>query len=406
MNAVCTIVSKNYLAQALTLGDSMAITNPDVKFHILLADEKEELNLNSFKYPIIEFKNLGLPFWEDMAFKYDVIEFNTATKPFFMQWLFEKYSYEKLLYIDPDCAVYSRLDYVFEELNTNFIAMTPHIIDPQLVDEAAIAETEHLFDGIYNFGFVGIANNEKGQYILQWWANRLKILGYADRCESLHVDQKWMDFVPSMFDDGVKILRHYGYNMSHWNFHERCLSIKSEKYFVNNKDELVIFHFSGYDPLNKETLTKPTKQNKFTMANREDLRAIHEDYRNKVLNNQYEKYFKMKYSYAMFDNGKPISKLNRRLYRKLTDENQSFENPFNSDAVFYGLMDKSNLISEIVTLVDVGKVNYSNLESKEKILQFIFKLSKKLLGIDKYTALLKVLTKYSKYENQKFLIND
>ena len=167
MNAVCTIVSKNYLAQALTLGDSMAITNPDVKFHILLADEKEELDLDSFKYPIIEFKNLGLPFWEDMAFKYDVIEFNTATKPFFMQWLFEKYSYEKLLYIDPDCAVYSKLDYVFDELDTNFIAMTPHILDPQLIDEAAIAETEHLFDGIYNFGFVGIANSEKGQYILQ-----------------------------------------------------------------------------------------------------------------------------------------------------------------------------------------------------------------------------------------------
>jgi len=201
-------------------------------------------------------------------------------------------------------------------------------------------------------------------------------------------------------------LRHYGYNMSHWNFHERVLSLESEKYFVNNKDELVIFHFSGYDPLNKETLTKPTKQNKFTMANREDLRMIHDDYRNKVLENQYEKYFKMKYSYAMFDNGKPISKLNRRLYRKLTDENQSFENPFNSDAVFYGLMDKSNLISEIIALVDVGKINYSNLESKEKILQYVFKLSKKVLGVDKYTALLKGLQKYSKYENQKFLIND
>lgn len=405
MNAVCTIVSKNYLAQALTLGDSMAITNPDVKFHILLADEKEELDLNSFKYSIIEFKNLGLPFWEDMAFKYDIIEFNTATKPFFMQWLFKQYGYEKLLYIDPDCAVYSRLDYIFDELDTNFIAMTPHIIDPQLVDQAAIPEVAHLFDGIFNFGFVGIRNNEHGQFILQWWANRLQKLCYADLCQSLHVDQKWMDFVPSMFSQGVKIIRNYGCNISHWNFHERILEFKNDRYIVNGKDELIFFHFSGYNPLDSTTFTKPSKQSQFTMSNRSDLVQIHQEYQQKVLKNDFEKYLKMNYAYAKYDNGTFISKFNRRLYRELTDRGNVYEHPFSSSEVFYKLMKHSKLLTNENSLVDIGQVNVNNLDKKEKILKSALKLTKKILGIDNYTKLIRGLQKITKYENQIFLIN-
>lgn len=405
MNAVCTIVSKNYLAQALTLGDSIINTNRDVNFHILLADEKDNLDLNSIKYPIIESKNIGLSFWEDMAFKYDVIEYNTATKPFFIEWLFNKYNYEKLLYIDPDCYVYNELNYAFNELNKNFIILTPHIIDPQMVDQAAIPETEHLFDGIYNLGFVGIANNIRGRYILNWWKSRLKTFGYADRCESLHVDQKWMDFIPSMFSDGVKIIRNYGYNVAHWNFHERLLTIKNGKYIINNKDELVIFHFSGFNPLDKETFTKPSKQNKYDYSNRKDLVDIHEEYRNFLLNNQFERYYKMKYSYSYYNNGKPISKLNRRLYRKLTTNNNiSFNNPFDCNSEFYKLMEKNNLISNIDTLVDLGKVNIDSIKKKDKSLKIFLKIIKMLLGVDKYNALLKGLHIYSKYEKQDFLI--
>lgn len=407
MNAVCTIASKNYLAQALTLGDSLSSTNPEIKFHILLADEKEELDLSQFNYPIIEFKNIGVPFWEDMAFKYDIIEFNTATKPFFMQWLFNEYGYSKLLYIDPDCAVYSSLDYVYDILDHNFIAMTPHIINPQLnPDEGAVPETEHLFDGIFNFGFVGIANTKHGQYILQWWSNRLKTLGYGDRCESLHVDQKWMDYVPSMFDSGVNIMRHYGYNMSHWNFHERYLSAKNDTYIVNDIDELVVFHFSGYDPMNDALLTKPNKQSMFDISNRPDLQALHYHYQKALLNNKYTFFSALPYAYSHYGNGLPISKLNRRLYRQLTKNGKIFIHPFTHNGSFFTLMSKNNLISKKTTTIDINKQSINNVQIKEKIFLFILKSLKTLLGIDSYTALLKGFANYSKYENQLFLLDD
>lgn len=75
--------------------------------------------------------------------------------------------------------------------------MTPHILTPQ-VDYTGLQNEGHLlFVGIYNFGFVGLNNSSQARSIVDWWKARLASQCFADKIEGLHVDQKWMDFIPA-----------------------------------------------------------------------------------------------------------------------------------------------------------------------------------------------------------------
>lgn len=184
MNAVFTICAKNYLAQALTLKASLLEHNPNVDFHLFLADEKtkevEDLD-------IIELNGSWIPDWQSMAFKYNVIEFATSIKPFCFDKLFKE-GYGKVIYLDPDIFVTSRLDYIFDGLEEKSMMITPHYNHIETNYTGAVTEEELLFVGIYNLGFGAIKNNEVGNKIINWWKNRLFDKCYADKEDALHVD--------------------------------------------------------------------------------------------------------------------------------------------------------------------------------------------------------------------------
>ena len=89
-NIIFTIAAKNYLASAITLGESVMSSGTDAEFIIILADEWLEESVKEIRFPIIEAKDLGISSFEDMAFKYDIVEFSTSIKPFAIQYLFDK----------------------------------------------------------------------------------------------------------------------------------------------------------------------------------------------------------------------------------------------------------------------------------------------------------------------------
>jgi hypothetical protein len=74
-------------------------------------------------------------------------------------------------------------------------------------------------------------------------------------------------------------LRNPGYNVAHWNLHERVLS-KQDNMHVNGKFKLVFFHFSGFA---FDDVTKISKhQNRFTLDSRNDLSEIFIEYKHNV----------------------------------------------------------------------------------------------------------------------------
>jgi hypothetical protein len=87
--------------------------------------------------------------------------------------------------------------------------------------------------------------------------------------------------VPAYFDN-VLIEKDPGYNMAHWNLHERVLSEKNSIYTVNGS-LLVFFHFSHFNPASPDQIA--SYHTRFSFENRPDLRNLFALYIQRVLAN-------------------------------------------------------------------------------------------------------------------------
>lgn len=405
MNAVFTIVAKNYLAHANTLGDSLRASNPDLAFHVILADEAEGvLDTSAQRYPTLEARSVRIDGYLDMAFKYDLVEFATAIKPFVFEYLFNTYHYERVIYLDPDILVYSSVAPILDALDENFMVLTPHLTKLSHSDKGAISEETILFVGTFNLGFVAFRDSEPARSVVAWWSERLRSKGYADRMDALHVDQKWMDLVPGFFDNGVCVSRHPGLNVSHWNMHERELSVGPNGYRLDDRP-LVFFHYSGFDPRYPGAITGPHKQSVITLEQKPEYRELFADYARRLTANRSDA-AGAAYSYGAFSNGTRIFSFQRRLYRKLTENGYRFADPFAITAgSFYDLLRQNRLL---IQGGDPGgefsQRNVANAPRKLRMLKRGLLMLKKLIGIRYYHLLMRTMAVVARPEEQAFLL--
>ena len=283
MNIAFTICSNNYLAHAKTLGDSFLEYHPEAKFIIGLVDKLDaSFDYTVFsKFIIIPVEELQIAGFEELNTKYNIVELNTAVKPFYFHHLFTVFKPEKLLYIDPDILVCSHFDEVFDVLDKKNIVLTPHICKP-IDDEYAPTDYHTLRGGVFNLGFIALSQYEKVKEFLDWWGARVVKYGFADFSRNMFYDQLWINYVPTLFDN-YYILKHPGYNMANWNLHERELSVKEEKYFVNEEYPLRFFHFSSYKFNKPEQIC--SYLTRFDFNSRPDLLLLFADYQQRLLDN-------------------------------------------------------------------------------------------------------------------------
>jgi glycosyltransferase involved in cell wall biosynthesis len=98
--------------------------------------------------------------------------------------------------------------------------------------------------GLFNLGFIGVTQDARP--FLRWWQERLRRDALIDPAQQLFTDQRWVDWVPSLFDHTV--LRDPGLNVAYWNVHERDLHRGVDGSLQAGDVPLRFFHFSGYDP--------------------------------------------------------------------------------------------------------------------------------------------------------------
>ena len=405
--SVFTIAAKNYLAQAMTLGDSLKLIHPEIDFHIILADEAQGmLNLDKAKHHIIEAKNIDIKDFKDMAFKYDVLEFSCAIKPFCLEYLFTNYHYDKVLYLDPDVYVYDYLFSIFGLLDNHFLILTPHLTKPNLYDDGSTPENIFLFCGVYNLGFAGFSRHSQMDNFLNWWKMRMRDKAFVDKLDAFHVDQKWMDLVPSMYGHDVFISRYPGYNAAHWNMHERELTTEDGKYFMDGKP-LIFYHFSSFDPKNPQSIAQ--RQTRFNLSNKSEYRGVYESYAEKVIRNQFDFFSSSTYAYSNFDDGTNILSFYRRLYRTLVEDQKysSFiSNPFLvSGGSFYELLRENGVL--IYEKSKSGEYTKSDFRKSDRFVKWFLSglgLLKRFLGFKYYHLLMRQFHKYSRSEEQIFLI--
>ena len=254
---VFTICARNYVGLARVLGQSVARHGASADFCIYVADGEndpcDEPEIRSARealadiIPPVEYAN--------MAFMYDLTEFCTSLKAACFKHGFAQ-GYDVCLYMDPDIFVMADIGHIIGALDDAAILMTPHLCLPS-THEGPRADHGILATGVYNLGFLGVRRHAEAQRFLDWWDVRLRRQAFNDHYRALYTDQRWMDFVPSLFDStAVRVWRHLGCNVAPWNYHERRITAEGGGHSVrarapdagsHNAYPLVFLHFSGFD---------------------------------------------------------------------------------------------------------------------------------------------------------------
>lgn len=404
-----TICTRSYLGLALTLKKSFMKFNEGFDFKIIFADYSEE---SKEVDGVIDAKMVVGSDDGDylsMAFKYNLTEMCTAIKPFGFRYLFAR-GYEKVLYFDPDILFFSRFDDVYSEYS---VYLTPHILKMFPKDDGAWTDETFLNFGIFNCGFVGLANDKYGNDISKWWANVLKEKAYSDVEDGLYTDQKWMDLIPALIpNDRINIIKNPGCDVAPWNFAERKIEQVSGSLYVIDRDgenviqksQLCFVHYSSYSY--KKLLSDDFEIVGYNMKHYLDTDVLLKMYREALKENHTLQYLSIKYKYNYFENGKVISPLNRRLYRESLNRQENYGNPFCVEAgSFYSLLKRKKLLSSQAA-GKIDKSSIKDLSAKNQMIDKLFYMLFKFIGVDKYDALIRKLKKMWRYENHYFLLGD
>jgi len=284
MNIAFTLCSINYLAQANSLHASMQQTNPDWRFIIGIVDKNtQNVDLSFLNSEVLWVEEIEIPYLEKMAEKYTIVELLTSVKPYYFKWLLTRYTdTENIIYFDPDILIFQPLTDLLQKLQYSDIIVTPHFTKP-INDHFLPTELHVMQTGIYNLGFLAVRNTANTMDMLHWWCDRLKDKCYINLSRGLFVDQLCMNLAPVYFDK-VLIDKYPGYNMAHWNIHERQISKEEDGYRVNGVP-LVFFHFSHYNPLQPNQIA--AFHNRFHFDTRADLKELYDSYRDMLLQNNY-----------------------------------------------------------------------------------------------------------------------
>ncbi len=323
--AICTIVSKNYLAHARTLVESFHRHHPQGQAFVLLADQVDGFfDPSAEDFTLIEAKDLGIPDFEQMAFRYNVTEFNTAVKPFFLERLFERESISSLIYFDPDIYIYRRLEQLQTLLESCDIVLTPHVLD--FLDDGRQPDDVYILRaGVHNLGFIGLKKGPGSSKLLTWWKARLFKDCVVDFPRGIFVDQRWIDLVPGVFA-GTHVLRDPGHNVAYWNLNHRAVARAQDVWKVNGVP-LTFFHFSGLPMDDVNAVSK--YQDRVSLGERPELKPLFYAYRDRLLANGHATVKHWPYAYGRFDDGTPIADAVRYLWRNMRGDGR-WPRPFDT----------------------------------------------------------------------------
>jgi glycosyltransferase involved in cell wall biosynthesis len=323
---ICTIIAKNYLAHARCLTESFLDQHPDGQVFVLLADMIDgAFNPAEERFVTVEARDLAISNFDQMAFRYTVVEFNTAVKPFFLEYLFEHYQLQKLCYFDPDIYFYQPIQRIDDLLTTNSVVLTPHLLE-SLDDQYMPDEPYILRAGIYNLGFIGLAQGPDLLKLLRWWQQKLLKDCVVDISRGLFVDQRWIDLVPGFFDK-VAILRDPGHNAAYWNLKHRDIRFEQGQWRVNDVP-LTFYHFSGLPMQDIQAISK--HQDRYTLADRPTLEPLFVHYHDRLLANGYTTVRSWPYAYGHFSNSVQIPDSARQLWRNI-DGGVRWPHPFDTE---------------------------------------------------------------------------
>lgn len=393
--AVFTVCNIAYLPKALVLADSLR-ENSAIRLNVILFDHKQALHPHPDTVDITWLEDLGVAEWKQLAFVYDIIEFSTSLKPFIALKLLEQHA--RVIFLDPDTAVYSALDPILKDLDASPVVLTPHYTKPQ-PDTEGESDLAMMRFGSFNLGFFAVRQGPQATYFLNWWNRRCIDFCFMESQFGLSTDQKWVSIAPCFFDF-LKISFNPGYNAAPWNTFERTLTGKNgQQYLVNHEHPLVFFHFSNFDHADPQYLNKRASSE--AGKRYELLEELAKDYSQKL--KRYESAIKRPpYSFDYMSDGSYISPTLRRAYASVRRKLPDHSDPFDANGPVGNFSRKNGLLSRKAQ----QRYSYPGLreaQKNQKTLGFIYWLMRvflRVFGPNRFYDLSKLMVFLSVYRKE------
>lgn len=315
-----------YLSRARVLARTLRAAHPDWHLCAVLVDAAPPgLDLAPLLAgfdAVIDPRALDLPCFDAWLFGHDLVEACTAVKGAALVRLLEQ-GWERVVYLDPDIAVFHGLSDIVRRLDAASVALTPHQTAPNTTS-MAIGDNERasLRLGAFNLGFLAVARDAEGVRFARWWAEMLRLACHDDPARGLFVDQKYCDLVPGLFER-VHIERDPGANVASWNVGRRRVTITEQGDILANGSPLKFYHFSKFGA-DGEAMTERYAGDNFEVF---ELWAW---YGRQLAAHAVPEVPPGWWQYGRFADGTPIPRAARLLYRERPDLAGRFPDPFAS----------------------------------------------------------------------------
>lgn len=244
---LCTISTNSHLYKAYTLADSIK----DYQLHVLVVDDFDISMNTSNNVFLYNLDVLNDKRDTDLIekYKYSNDKLRWSLKPCFMKFLLK--NYDKVIYVDNDIYFFKPPSFLFDELETFSLLLTPHYYENNPLKNQNWLEAT-LKMGLYNAGF--IACNKNALKALDWWANCCLYRCEKNIWRGLWDDQKYLDLIP-IIQPQTKVLTHRGCNVAEWNSKTSNRELINGEIIVNGKFPIVFYHFNNFsiNNLDKES---------------------------------------------------------------------------------------------------------------------------------------------------------
>lgn len=320
---IFTSAAANYAPKVALLYESVKRFHPECPFVLLSVERTRNATGRRERLCDEEIALDDLPVGRDRGwlFQHNIVELSTAVKPAALLSLLDRPGCTGVTYIDPDIVLFDRIDQVLRFEGPEAVILTPHLCRAETTPVGVMDhEISCLRHGLYNLGFLSVRNSPDGRRAAQWWHDRVRAHCDADTTTGLFTDQKWMDFLPIFFD-GVRVEKSPQFNVAPWNIAQRPLTRDGDHWLVQGR-KLGFYHFTGFDS---------GAHGNVLGAYAKDSPAVHD------LVSWYsaaEARLKQEFSplptwsCGSFDDGEPILPRHRLVYRRRSDVQQAFPDPF------------------------------------------------------------------------------
>jgi hypothetical protein len=319
-----------YLDRVRVLGETLRRHHPDWSLSLCLPDKPPPgFNLDfagEVFDQVVGIEDLDIPRAPAWIFEHGVVELCTAVKGAMLCRLLDAGA-EKIIYLDPDIALFGSLQPVVDLLDTHDIILTPHRLMPETETIPIIDyEIGALKHGIYNLGFLAVAGRGEGQRFARWWRDRLRDFCFDDIPNGLFTDQRWCDHVPGLFDR-VHVLRDPGYNVASWNLGQRPLAITADGSLLAAGCPLRFFHFTKVPGIGEAMIEAYA-------GGRIEVFELLAWYRGRLAAHVVAGLPPGWWAYGHYDDGSPIAREHRIAYRR-QDKHDRATDPFAGGAAVF-----------------------------------------------------------------------